>query len=129
MRISDWSSDVCSSDLDFRTQGGLIGKLEEKLCRPQVREQPQLFAEPQERLLGPQMPFQPVAIRIAHSAEQDRIRAPGNVQRRLRQRVAARLIGSAADLGRLEHKIPRAGRSKHPYGLRDYFWTVPVARL
>src|SRR3546814_5601166 len=74
------------------------------------------------------MPFQPVAIRIAHSADQDRIRAPGNVQRRLRQRVAARLIGSAADLGRLEHKIPRAGRSKHPYGLCDYFWTDPVAR-
>src|SRR3546814_3255221 len=91
MRISDWSSDVCSSDLDFRTQGGRIGKLGEKLCRPQVREQPQPFAEPQDRLLGPQMPFQPVAIRIAHSAEQDRIRAPGNVQRRLRQRVAARL--------------------------------------
>src|SRR3546814_7630664 len=43
-------------------------------------------------------------------------------------RVAARLIGSAADLGRLEHKIPRAGRSKHPYGLCDYFWTDPVAR-
>src|SRR3546814_7811967 len=55
---------------DFRTQGGRIGKLGEKLCRPQVREQPQLFAEPQDRLLGPQMPFQPVAIRIAHSAEQ-----------------------------------------------------------
>src|SRR3546814_13857253 len=43
-------------------------------------------------------------------------------------RVAARLIGSAADLGRLEHKIPRAGRSKHPYDLCDYFWTDPVAR-
>src|SRR3546814_7198796 len=89
MLISDWSSDVCSSDLlgdagdlrlviahrietlaqalvgfpeparlpeidvarqfanddqidrprDFRTQGGRIGKLGEKLCRPQVREQ------------------------------------------------------------------------------------------
>src|SRR3546814_8938299 len=136
MLISDWSSDVCSSDLlgdagdlrlviahrietlaqalvgfpeparlpeidvarqfanddqidrprDFRTQGGRIGKLGEKLCRPQVREQPQLFAELQDRLLGPQMPFQPVAIRIAPSAEQGRIRAPGNVQRRLERK-------------------------------------------
>src|SRR3546814_3596596 len=75
------------------------------------------------------MPFQPVAIRIAHSAEQDRIRAPGNVQRRLRQRVAARLIGSAADLGRLEHKIPRAGRSKHPYGLRSEEHTSELQSL
>src|SRR3546814_8310129 len=112
-RISDWSSDVCSSDL---------------LCRPQVREQAQLFPEAQDRLLGPQVPFQPVAIRIAHRAEQDRVRAPGNVQRRLRQRVAARLIGSAADLGRLEDKIPRAGRRKQPSGLADHFWTDSVAR-
>src|SRR3546814_9686726 len=54
---------------DFRTQGGRIGKLGEKLCRPQVREQPQLFAEPPDRLLGPQMPFQPVARSEEHTSE------------------------------------------------------------
>src|SRR3546814_12945985 len=34
MRISDWSSDVCSSDLGFEGGGGFLEKIDDRACVP-----------------------------------------------------------------------------------------------
>src|SRR3546814_12016856 len=43
MRISDWSSDVCSSDLEFQAEGHpvVLGKMNEK----EIAEDPEFLAE------------------------------------------------------------------------------------
>src|SRR6185436_4614414 len=74
------------------------------LRRAQVREQRQLLAQSEDRLLRALGGFQVVVLRVAYRAEQDRIGGLRERQRLLGQRVARGLVARAADrrLGELE---------------------------
>ncbi len=65
----------------LRPQRRGVGQLREAFGRAQVREESELLAQAEDRLLGAQMPLERVAARIADRAEQDGIGALGEIQR------------------------------------------------
>src|SRR3546814_10140228 len=60
MRISDWSSDVCSSDLDRETRGDHEGH---RLNQSQTRARQRRIVRQQEAQLGPLVALVPLAVK------------------------------------------------------------------
>ena len=86
--------------------------------RAEIGEQAERLAQAEDRLLGPQASFQRVVLPVADGAEQHGVGGLGKRQRRLRQGMAVRLVGSAADQGMLglERQVEAA---ENAYGLGD----------
>ena len=114
---------------DLGPQGRGAGKLGVDRGRTEVREEPELLAQPQERLFRALRPGQLFVLRPADSAEQDRAGAPGERERCLRQRVAGGVVGRAADrrLGELERETVAGKCAQHPHRLRDDLGADAVA--
>jgi len=68
----------------------------------EVGKQPQVLAQPQNGLLGPQVALEPVVFPVAHGAEQHRVGLLRQLERGLGQRVAVRGVGGTAHQGLLE---------------------------
>ena len=88
---------------------------------PEVGEQAQRRAQPQDRLFGPQVSGQRIARRIAHRAEQHRIGTLGQLQRGGRQRVAVRLVGRAAHRTFADLDAGQGQRIQHAAGFHHDF--------
>ncbi len=107
---------------DLGAQRGGADQLGKQLRGPQIGEQTELLAQPQDRLFGSQVTLQPVTGGIAHRAEQHRAGPLRQIERRGRQRMPLRppagrphrrfLVGQHGPAGRIEHP-PRLG---HDFG-------------
>jgi hypothetical protein len=71
----------------------------------EVGEQPEIFAQAQDRLLGAERPVELVVFPVADRAEQHRIGVFGELQSCLGQRVAEGLVSRATDQCRLGFKL------------------------
>lgn len=91
------------------------------LGRTQIGEQAQLLAHAQHCLFGAQMPLQPVACRIAHRTEQDRIAFPHQRQRLGRQRMAMYAPGGCAHQPVMQFHLRQIERAQHAHRLGHDF--------
>ena len=97
------------------SERGGIRELGENRRGPQVGEQIELLAEPEDRVLGAFFARQRVVTRTPDRAEQDGIGLCRELQRRFGQRITRGVVGRAAD-GRLldlERKAPPLQRGEH----------------
>src|SRR6266516_4541837 len=98
----DWSSDVCSSDLDRALEGRGVHEHREALRRPQVREEVELLPEGEEPTLGALLVSDVVPLGAADRAEEDRVGLPAQLERARRQWAAGLVDRGAANERRLE---------------------------
>lgn len=82
----------------FGAQPGKAFHARKHFGRAQVGKQAQRLAQAEDRLFGAQVPFQIVALEIAHRAEQDRIAFAGGLQRGFGQRMAMLAPGGCTDI-------------------------------
>src|SRR5581483_6450546 len=95
--------------------------------RPQVREQPELLAQAQQRLLGTLRALERVPARAADRSEQDRVGRFRERERRFGQRVAARFVARPAD-GRFLEVEPQTELPQDLQRLGDDLRPDAVAR-
>src|SRR3546814_18268334 len=75
MRISDWSSDVCSSDLALRNQGHPFPEVKDR--RVVVDHDEKTMSVTLDVAAGPRATFGPLAIRGSERVEEDYLRRLG----------------------------------------------------
>ena len=113
-------------DDDLRLQRRRARQLRIADRRTEVREQLQVLAQAENRLLGTQRAFERVVFPVADGAEQDRVGFLRERQRGIGQRMALRLVARAADRRFFELEL-LAERVQHLDGFLHDFRTDAVA--
>ena len=112
---------------DFFLQRRSAGELRIADRRTEVREQLQVLAQTENRLLRTQRAFELVVLPVADGAEQDRVGFFRERQRRIGQRMALRFVARAANRRFFEFEL-FAEHVQDLDGFLDDFRTDAVAR-